>query len=115
MYAEGLNAQGMNEGMARYRHVRFIGYAIPTTPADMVSVGDPNGTGSVAGTYRAASEFDDDVAGRIAMLKSAVDTARAALPDDDDPVLNIFVAPSSTGTARWGRTSTLPVSRIPPR
>ena len=27
------------------------------------------------------------------MLKSAVDTARAALPDDDDPVLNIFVAP----------------------
>ena len=28
-----------------YSAVRFIGYALPTTPASMVDVGDPNGAG----------------------------------------------------------------------
>lgn len=79
---------------ANYTRVRFIGYAIPTTPADIVPVGDPNGTGAVAGTYRAEEDFETDIAGRVEVLKNAVDTARAALPDLGDPtVLNVFVAP----------------------
>lgn len=44
--------------LTSYERVRFIGYAIPTTPADMVAVGDPNGPGAVAGTYRASADFD---------------------------------------------------------
>lgn len=77
-----------------YEKVRFIGYPIPTAPADIVPVGDPNGTGAVAGTYRAEEDFDTDIAGRAEVIKNAVDTARAALPDLGDPtVLNIFIAP----------------------
>ncbi len=77
-----------------YARVRFIGFAIPTTPADMVAIGDPNGTGSVAGTYRARSDFAADVAARTGVLKAAVDTAVSALPADADAdVLNVFVAP----------------------
>lgn len=34
-----------------YSTIRFIGYTIPTTPADMVAIGNPNGPGAVAGTY----------------------------------------------------------------
>ncbi|MFV0320733.1 MAG: hypothetical protein ACK5IN_10330 [Microbacterium sp.] len=75
-----------------YDKVRFIGYAIPTTPADMVAVGDPNGTGAVAGTYRAAEDVQVDIQARAKVLKSAVDTAKAAAPDDPS-VLNVFVAP----------------------
>lgn len=29
-----------------YRRIRFIGYCIPTTPANIVPVGDPNGQGT---------------------------------------------------------------------
>ncbi|MFM9378328.1 hypothetical protein [Gordonia sp. VNK21] len=76
-----------------YRRVRFIGYAVPTTPAQVVAVGDPNGTGNVAGTYRAAEDFADDVRLRAGLLKRAVDAARDALPDADGQVLNVFVAP----------------------
>lgn len=79
---------------AQYDSIRFIGYAVPTTPADMVAVGDPNGSGAVAGTYRAAADMTADIQGRALVLKNAVDTARAALPDGDDPsILNVFVAP----------------------
>lgn len=77
-----------------YTQVRFIGYAIPTTPADMVAIGDPNGSGAVAGTYRASDDFAADIAARTAQLKRAVDTAVSALPTGDDAgVLNVFVAP----------------------
>jgi hypothetical protein len=41
---------------SHYSAIRFIGYAIPTTPAAMVAIGDPNGTGSVSGTYLGNSE-----------------------------------------------------------
>ena len=78
--------------MPRYDRVRFIGYAVPTTPADIVPIGDPNGNGNVAGTYRAAPDFGIDVRARVEILKTAVDTARAALPARDG-VLNVFLAP----------------------
>ena len=79
---------------AGYQRVRFIGYAIPTTPADMIAVGDPNGTGSVAGTYRAHADTSTDITARLRQLKNAVDAAVSALPDEPDPtVLTVFVAP----------------------
>lgn len=79
---------------ADYSKVRFIGYAIPTAPADMVAVGDPNGSGAVAGTYRASDDFGADIEARAQTLKRAVDTAKAALDDVGDPdVLNVFLAP----------------------
>jgi len=77
-----------------YDKVRFIGYAIPTTPADMIAVGDPNGSGAVAGTYRAAEDFETDIRARAGVLAAAVRTAKAALADVGDPsILNVFVAP----------------------
>ena len=77
-----------------YRKVRFIGYAIPTTPADMIAVGDPNGTGAVAGTYRANPDTSADIDARLRQLKNAVDAAVSALPEEPDPtVLTVFVAP----------------------
>lgn len=78
----------------KYSQVRFIGYTIPTTPASMVPIGNPNGPGAVAGTYLAIDDFEQDVAARIAVLKNAVDVAKAALPNDPaGSVLNLFVAP----------------------
>lgn len=79
--------------MSSYEKVRFIGYAVPTTPADMVAVGDPNGSGAVAGTYRGTDDFAADIAARAGFLKTAVDTAKAALPSGDEGVLNVFLAP----------------------
>ena len=77
-----------------YEHVRFIGYAIPMTPSDMVAIGDPNGPGAVAGTYRASADFDTDIRARAAVLKVAVDAASAAIADAPaEGVLNVFVAP----------------------
>jgi hypothetical protein len=77
-----------------YDRVRFIGYAIPTTPAQLIGIGDPDGSGMVAGTYPAADDFDTDIRTRAAVLKAAIDTAKRALAPHDDPtVLNVFVAP----------------------
>jgi hypothetical protein len=77
-----------------YQKVRFVGYAIPTTPAEMIAVGDPNGTGSVAGTYRANPDTSTDIDARVRQLKNAVDSAVRALPAEADPtVLTVFVAP----------------------
>ncbi|MCR2792692.1 hypothetical protein NQ156_06385 [Microbacterium sp. zg.Y625] len=79
---------------AAYDRVRFIGYAIPTTPADIIAFGDQSGRGAMAGTYRAADDLAADVRGRAAVMRAAVDLARDALPDLGDPsVLNVFVAP----------------------
>ena len=79
----------------RYSKVRFIGYTIPTTPANMVAIGNPNGPGAVAGTYLGLEDFQADVRARIAVLKNAAEQARTALPSGDAPgsVLNLFVAP----------------------
>ncbi|MET0811676.1 MAG: hypothetical protein ABWY03_01390 [Microbacterium sp.] len=79
--------------MSGYDKVRFIGYAVPTTPADMVAVGDPNGSGAVAGTYRGVEDFASDIAFRADVLQAAVDAAKAALPAEETNVLNVFLAP----------------------
>ena len=61
---------------ARHSKIRFIGYTIPTTPANMVAIGNPNGPGAVAGTYLASADLASDIAARIAVLKNAVDAAK---------------------------------------
>lgn len=78
----------------KYSSIRFIGYTIPTTPANLVPIGNPNGPGAVAGTNLGLEDFQADVAARIAVLKQAVDTAKATLPGTPaGTVLNVFVAP----------------------
>lgn len=78
-----------------YSTIRFIGYTIPTTPADMVAIGNPNGPGAVAGTYLGNADLATDIAARIAVLKNAVDTAKSRLPQNEAPgsVINLFMAP----------------------
>lgn len=78
-----------------YAKIRFLGYTIPTTPANLVAIGDPNGPGAVAGTYLGNDDAAADISARIAVLKNAVDTAKALLPTDEDPtsVINLFLAP----------------------
>lgn len=100
-----------------YQRVRFIGYAIPTTPAEMVPIGDPNGSGAVAGTYRAHDDFERDISTRAGLLKVAVDAARSEFADSGDGVLNVFVAPeffwhSAMGPYVHGPTEPDPVDRI---
>ncbi|HWI64468.1 MAG TPA: hypothetical protein VNT75_21770 [Symbiobacteriaceae bacterium] len=75
--------------------IRFIGFSIPTTPGDLVSIGDPNGPGAVAGMYLGNDDLLTDIEARIAVLKNAVDAAKAQLPAGEDPtqVTNLFVAP----------------------
>ena len=76
-----------------YSKIRFIGYAIPTTPSKLVSIGIPNGPGAVAGTYLASSDLQTDILKRIAIMKNAVDTAKNELPVGEKGVINVFVAP----------------------
>ena len=80
---------------ATYTKIRFIGYAIPTTPASMVPIGDPNGTGAVAGSYLGSECPQTDIRGRLAVLVEAVRTARARLPAqaEEEGVMNVFMAP----------------------
>jgi hypothetical protein len=76
---------------SNYSKIRFIGYAIPTTPANLVCLD----AGSVAGTYLGNADTAADIAARVAVLQNAVQTAKAALPANEDPssVLNVFLAP----------------------
>lgn len=76
-----------------YKKIRFIGYAIPTTPAELVPIGNPNGPGAVAGTYLADPDTETDISNRISILKNAVDTAKDKLPSGETDVINVFVAP----------------------
>ncbi len=76
-----------------YKKIRFIGYAIPTTPAKLVSIGNPNGPGAVAGTYLANPDIQTDMNNRIAIMKNAVDIAKSQLPAGENDVINVFVAP----------------------
>jgi hypothetical protein len=78
-----------------YRSIRFIGYTIPTTPANLIAIGNPNGPGAVAGTYLGNSDVAVDISARIGVLKHAVGTAKALLPPGEDPgqVINLFLAP----------------------
>lgn len=74
--------------------IRFIGYAVPTTPANLVAIGNPNGPGAVAGTYQGNDDFTTDITARIAILKNAVDAAKAKISDSDpSDIINLFVAP----------------------
>lgn len=79
----------------KYTHIRFIGYVIPTTPANIVAVGDPNGQGAVAGTYLGHENVQKDIQGRLSVLQVAVKTAKAQLPSNDvnGTVLTVFCAP----------------------
>lgn len=78
-----------------YSTIRFIGYTLPTTPADMVAIGNPNGPGAVAGTYLGNADLATDISARIAVLKNAVDAAKSQLPQNEAPagVINLFMAP----------------------
>jgi hypothetical protein len=75
-----------------YNKIRFIGYAIPTTPANLVSIGDPNGPGAVAGTYLGNDDFQVDFKQRINIMQNAVALAKSKLPVEEG-VINVFVAP----------------------
>lgn len=99
--------------------MRFIGYSIPTTPANMVSIGDPNGPGAVAGTYLGSDDLNTDIQARIAVLKNAVDTAKSHFPANEDisTVTNVFVAPEfffhgSQGPYVYDTNSTDPATTI---
>ncbi|HSS48253.1 MAG TPA: hypothetical protein VLX28_04845, partial [Thermoanaerobaculia bacterium] len=74
--------------------IRFMGYAIPTTPGSLVPISS-SGPGGVAGTYLGDCDVATDLGFRIAVLKNAVDTAKALLPAGEDPgsVINLFLAP----------------------
>jgi len=79
----------------RYRKLRFVAYAVPTTPARLSFIGARNGPGSLVGCYAAKPDFDSDVATRIRILEAAVDASEDylhRLPREDD-VLTIFMAP----------------------
>ena len=75
-----------------FRKIRFIGFAIPTTPANLVTIGDQNSPSSVAGTYLGNEDVQKDFKHRIEIMKKAVDLAKSKLPPDDG-VINVFVAP----------------------
>jgi hypothetical protein len=77
----------------KYNKVRFIGYAVPTTPANVVAIGNPNGAGAVAGYYLANSDTKKDIDARIAIMKNAIDLAVSKLPAANGKILNLFVAP----------------------
>lgn len=70
---------------------RFIGYAIPTGPAqDQLILSK-----YLVGNYLGAVDVMQDLQARVQILKNAVDTAKAALPKGEDvtSVNNIFLAP----------------------
>jgi len=75
------------------RAIRFIGYPIPTDHQTEYAVGTDGNM--MVGTYLGADEPRADITTRIAILRHAVETARALLPTDEEPgsVLNVFVAP----------------------
>lgn len=77
-----------------YSKIRFIGYAIPTTPGNLIPIGNPNGPGAVAGTYLGNPDMKTDIDNRILVLKNAVDLAKGSLPQEDPTsIINLFVAP----------------------
>lgn len=79
-----------SEGFAR---VRFIGYAIPTAPAMIVPLGNPDRGSAMGGTYLGLADTAADVGGRLSVMRAAVHAARDALPAGETDVLNVFVAP----------------------
>ena len=80
-------------GSEGFAHVRFIGYAIPTAPAMVVPLGNPDRGSAMGGTYLGLADTAADVGGRISVMRAAVHAARDALPAGETDVLNVFVAP----------------------
>lgn len=76
--------------MHGYSSIRFIGYAIPTSPAKLVHVGD-----GIAGQYLGSDDTAKDIDARMGVLRHAVETAKVSLPPDEDTdaVINLFMAP----------------------
>lgn len=84
----------MTKATTHCSKIRFIGYTIPTTPAGVIPIGNPNGPGAVAGTYLGNLDWHTDALARIEVLKHAVNTAKAKLNGDTSrDVINLFVAP----------------------
>lgn len=81
--------------MSTYTKVRFIGFAIPTTPSSIIGIGDVDGSGAVAGTYPAFADAAQDINARMDVMQAAVEAAFEEVrgAEEDDSVLNIFVAP----------------------
>lgn len=79
---------GVNKKREQISAVRFIGYAISTFPAHL-----RDGLGG--GTYLGNVSVERDLEMRVAILKNAVDTAKAQLPKDgsDATVNNVFLVP----------------------
>lgn len=101
--------------MTAYSKVRFVGFAIPTTPSSIIGVGDVDGSGAVAGTYPAFEDPTKDIEARLDVMGAAVDAAFSKLPKDD--VLNVFVAPefywhSDIGPYVYGENGTDPAEQI---
>lgn len=88
-----------SEGFAR---VRFIGYAIPTAPAMIVPLGNPDRGSAMGGTYLGLGDVAADVGGRLSVMRAAVHAARDALPTGETDVLNVFVAPEFFWHGRQG-------------
>ena len=80
-------------GSEGFAQVRFIGYAIPTAPAMIVPLGNPDRGSAMGGTYLGLSDTAADVGGRLSVMREAVHAARDALPAGESDVLNVFVAP----------------------
>ncbi|MDO8383820.1 MAG: hypothetical protein Q7T17_12695 [Microbacterium sp.] len=80
-------------GSEGFAHVRFIGYAIPTAPAMIVPLGNPDRGSAMGGTNLGLGDVAADVGGRLSVMRAAVHAARDALPTGETDVLNVFVAP----------------------
>ena len=72
--------------------------------------------GAVAGSYLANPDLQTDINARVAILKNAVDTAKASLPTGETDVINVFVAPElylhGTPGQYFTRPSTDPVKQL---
>jgi len=76
-----------------YDRIRFIGYAIPTTPAGVIDIGNPDGPGAVAGSYLGDSVTETDLEDRVTLFAHAAGAAKAKLPAGERGVINVFLAP----------------------
>ncbi len=74
-----------------HKKIRFIGFAIPATPAGLLTIGPADG-GSVVGTYLGNADVERDLDRRVAVMEAAVETARSKIQAEKD-IITVFVAP----------------------
>ncbi len=80
--------------MARYTHVQFIGYAIPTIPLSVAEIGDPNTPCFVEGRYVGIDPAAADIKARIELAMTALQqTRKSGAVDRSASTLKIFVMP----------------------